>query len=123
MKRCDRFAARRSARTGALLLAVTAAACSAALPRQSQAAQVQTYVMFEIAASADAKAVADTLRSTSLGNCLQLVVGQQARDVFVRIACDESGPDSNYLATAFLRLSRVDGIARATIVALKQVSN
>ena len=122
MRRFDWVAARRSTRTGAYLLA-TAAACSAAFPQQTLAAQIQTYVIFEIAASSDQTAVTEKLRSTSLGNCLQLVVGQQARDVFVHIACDESGQDSKYLETAFLKLSGIPGIARATIVALKQGTN
>jgi hypothetical protein len=118
MKRFDWVTAWRSARTGAFLLVV-----AAAFPQQTQAAQVQTYVIFEIAASSDQTTVADKLRSTSLGNCLQLVVGQHARDVFVHIACDESGQDTSYLEKAFLQLSRVEGIARATIVALKQGTN
>ena len=122
MKRFDWVAARLGTRTGAYLLAI-AAACAAAFPQQALAVQVQTYVIFEIAASSDQTAAAEKLRSTSLGNCLQLVVGQHARDVFLHIACDESGPDSNYLDKALLQLSRVDGIALATIVALKQGTN
>ena len=122
MKRFDRVAAWRRARTGASLFAV-AATCAAIFPQPALAAQVQTYVIFETAASSDQNAVAEKLRSTSLGNCLQLVVGQHAGDVVVHIACDESGQDSNYLEKAFLQLSRVQGIARATIVALKQRTN
>jgi len=78
MKRVDWVSAWRSARTGAYVLAV-ATACSAAFPQQTLAAQVETYVIFEVAASADQTAVAEKLRSTSLNNCLQLVVGQHAR--------------------------------------------
>ena len=100
-----------------------ATACSAAFPQQTLAAQVETYVIFEVAASSDQAGVAEKLRSTSLGNCLQLVVGQHARDVVVHIACDESGPDSKYLETAFIKLSGIPGIARATIAALKQGAN
>jgi hypothetical protein len=122
MKRFDWVADGLGARTGAYLLAV-AAACAAAFPQQALAAQVQTYVIFEIAKSSDQNAVAEKLRSTNLGNCLQLVVGQHARDVFVHIACDESGQDSSYLEKALLQLSRVDGIARATMVSLKQGTN
>jgi hypothetical protein len=67
-------------------------------------------------------AAADKLRSTSLGNCLQIIVGRRARDVIVHVACDERGDqgDTSYLNQAFLALSRIDGIARATIVSLKQ---
>jgi hypothetical protein len=117
MKRFDWVAAWRSA-----LLAV-ATACSAAFPQQTLAAQVETYVIFEIAASSDQNAVADKLRSTNLNNCLQLVVGQHLRDVFVHIACDESGQDSKYVEQAFLKLSGIPGIARATIATLKQGAN
>jgi hypothetical protein len=77
----------------------------------------QAYVVFEIAASSNVSATTDKLRSTSLGNCKQLIIGGHLRDVFVHIACDEGGD----LNQAFLRLSRVDGIARATIVSLKNV--
>jgi len=109
----------RSARRGAYLLAV-ATVCSGAFPQQTLAAQVQAYIVFEIGASSDQNATADKLRSTSLSNCKQLIIGRHARDVFVHIACDESGaPDTSYLNQAFLRLSRVDGVARANIVSLK----
>jgi hypothetical protein len=119
MKRFGWVAAWRSVRNGAYLLVVVAA-WSAAFPQQARAAQLQTYAIFEIAASADGGAVADKLRSTSLGNCLQLVIGTHARDVFVHIACDETTQDSKYLEKALLDLSRTEGIVRATIVALKQ---
>jgi hypothetical protein len=79
------------------------------------AAQVQAYGIFEIVPSSDGNAVAEKLRSTSLRNCLQLVVGRHARDIFVHIACDERD-----LSEGFLELSRVDGISRATIVSLKR---
>jgi len=121
MKRINWVAARRSARTGACLLAV-AAAGSAAFPQQTLAAVVENYVIFEIAASADSKAVADNLRM-SLGNCLQIVVGQHARDVFVHIACDEGGQDSKYFEKAFSDLSHIPGIARATVVTVKPSTN
>jgi hypothetical protein len=48
---------------------------------------------------------------------LQLVVGHHARDIVVHIACDDRDRD---LSAAFLELSRVDGISRATIVSLKR---
>jgi hypothetical protein len=120
MKWSGRTHACRSARRAASLLAV-AAACCGAIPQQALAAQVQAYVIFEIAASSDASAAVEKLRSTSLGNCLQLIIGGHARDIFVHIACDERGDrgDTSFLNQAFLALSRVDGIARATIVSLK----
>jgi hypothetical protein len=113
----------RSPRRAALLLAA-AAACWGAVPPQARAAQVQAYLLFEIAASADGSAVAERLRSTSLGNCLQLIIGRHTRDVFLHVACDERGErDTSYLNQAVLALSRVDGIARATVVSLKHGTN
>jgi hypothetical protein len=121
MKWSGRAHAWRSAPSAVSLLAV-AAACCGAIPQQALAAQVQAYVIFEVAASSDVSAASEKLRSTSLGNCLQLIIGRHARDVFVHIACDERGGrgDTSYLSQAVLALSRVDGIARATIVSLKQ---
>jgi hypothetical protein len=90
-------------------------------PQQALAAVVQAYIIFEIAASSDETATAEKLRSTGLANCLQLIIGRHARVVFVHIACDERGDsDPSYLNQALQRLSRVDGIARATLVSLKQ---
>jgi hypothetical protein len=82
------------------------------------AAQVQAYVVFEVAGSSAVSTTADKLRSTSLGNCKQLVIGQHARDIFVHIACDE-GNNTSYLNQALLRLSQVDGIGRVSVISLK----
>jgi hypothetical protein len=89
------------------------------MPQQALAATVQAYIVFETTASSDEGAAAEKLRSTSLANCLQLVVGSHARVVLVHIACDERGEPS-YLNQALLKLSGLDGIARATLVWLKQ---
>jgi hypothetical protein len=97
-----------------------AAACFSVIPQQAVAAQVQAYAIFEVASSANVNATVEKLRSTSLGNCLQLVIGTQARDVILHIACDERSTDTSYLNQAMVALSRVDGISRATIVSLKQ---
>jgi hypothetical protein len=88
--------------------------CCWAIPQAALAAQLQAYAIFEIAPSSDENAAAEKLKSVSLRNCLQLVVGRHARDVFVHIACDERD-----LNEGFLELSRVDGISRATVVLLK----
>jgi len=106
----------RSFAVGAML--AVAAICAAAFPQKAFAAQVQAYVIFQIGASSDTGATADKLRSTSLANCLQIIVGRHARDVFVHIACDEQA-NTNYLGQAFLQLSGIDGIARANFVLLK----
>jgi hypothetical protein len=96
-----------------------AAICAVAFPQKTFAAQIQAYVIFETGASSDADNIADKLRSTSLANCLQIVVGRRARDVLVHIACDEQA-NTNYLGGAFAKLSGVDGIARANLVLMKQ---
>ncbi len=105
------------ARSRAGLLAITAL-CAAAFPQQSIAAQVQAYVIFETRATSNAETVADKLRSTSLNNCLLIIVGRRARDVLVHVACDEQA-NSNYLGRAFAELSSVDGVARANLVLVK----
>jgi hypothetical protein len=69
-------------------------------PQQTLAAQVQTYVIFEVAASSDQNAVAEKMRTTSLGNCLQLVVEQHARDVFVHITCVGHDPSTSISGNA-----------------------
>jgi len=97
-----------------------AAACFSVIPQQAVAAQVQAYAIFEVASSANVTATADKLRGTSLGNCLQLVIGAHARDVILHIACDESSTDTSYLSQAMIALAKVDGISRATIVSVKQ---
>jgi hypothetical protein len=79
------------------------------------AAEVQAYALFEVASSANVSAAAEKLRGTSLGNCLQLVVGTKTRDVFLHIACD----DPSYLTQAMIALSRVEGVSRATIISIR----
>jgi hypothetical protein len=110
--------ARRSAR----VLAISAACC--ATPQLAFAAQVQAYVLFELGGSSSATAAAEKLRSTSLSNCLQLIIGSHARDVFVHIACDERDDRStSFLTQAVMDLSRADGVSRATILSLKRGTN
>ena len=73
--------------------------------------------MFDVAPSSNVSAVVEKLRSTSLGNCLQLIVGSQARTVVLHLACDEDDrADTRFLGQALIELSRVEGVARATIV-------
>lgn len=97
-----------------------AAACFSVVPQQAVAAQVQAYAIFEVAPSANVNAAVEKLRGTSLSNCLQLVIGAQARDVILHIACDERSTDTSYLNQAMVALAKVDGIFRATIVSVKQ---
>lgn len=118
MKRYDR-AWRGAGRTASLL--AVAAACCGAMPQQALAAEVRAYIIFEIADSSDASAATQKLRSTSLVDCKQLIVGQLLKDVFVQIACAEVGDPSLSLNRALSTLSGVDGIARATVVSLKRV--
>ena len=112
----------KSLQKGASLFAV-AAFCSA-IPQVASAAQVQAYVLFELAAPASAAAATERLRSTSLSNCLQLIIGGHARDVFVHIACDERDDRStSFLNQAVMDLSRVEGVSRATIYSLRHGTN
>jgi hypothetical protein len=102
---------------GAIFPIVVAVACWGGIPQRSLAAGVQAYVIFEISASSNE--TAESLRSASLANCKQLVIGNQERDFFVHIACDEHGN----LDQAFLELSRLNGIVHATIVSIKNAAN
>ena len=104
---------------GRRLVFLLATACFGAFAQQALAAQVQAYAIFELAPSANVSAAVEKLRSTSLGNCLQLVIGTNARDVFLHLACDERGVDTSYLNQAMIALSRVDGVSRATIISMK----
>lgn len=124
MKSSGRSYAWQSARFAASVLAVVAVCCGAT-PQQALAAQVQAYVIFEIATPSNMSAAVQNLRGTSLSNCLQLIIGSVGLDVLVHIACDERGGrgDTSYLNQAFLALSRVDGVAGATIVSLKRDTN
>jgi len=90
-------------------------------PQHALAAQVQAYIMFDVAASSNAGAVVENLRSTSLGNCLQLIVGSHARTVVLHLACDEDDrADTRFLSQALIELSRVDGVARTTTVSVRR---
>jgi hypothetical protein len=110
-------------RRAAYVLAVTTV-CFVARSQPALAAQVQAYMLFDVAASSDASAVAEKLRGTSLGNCLQLIVGSHARVLVVHLACDEDDrADTRFLSQAVIELSRVDGVARATVVALRRGTN
>ena len=103
------------ARRCAGLLAI-AAISAAAFPQTTFAAQVHAYAIFEAGANADK--IAEKLRSTSLNNCLLIIVGNRARDVIVHIACDEEA-NTHYLGRAFGQLAGIDGIARANLVLVK----
>jgi hypothetical protein len=110
-------------RTRSLTAPAFALVCSATFSSQALAAQVQAYVLFELSASSSVSATTEKLRSTSLSNCLQLIIGGHAREVFVHVACDERGTDTSYLGQAVMALSRVDGVARATVVLVKTGTN
>ena len=75
--------------------------------------QIEAYVIFEIDAGADKAATIDKLRSTSLQNCLQLIVGDRFQDVFVHI----SGSGDADVYTAVAELSGVKGVPRVIGVA------
>jgi hypothetical protein len=102
------------------VLAATAAGF-VANAQPALAAQVEAYVIVDVAAASNASAAAEKLRSTSLGNCLQLIVGSDARTVVLHLACDEDDrAETRFLGQALTELSRVDGVARATIVSIRR---
>ena len=81
-------------------------------------------MIVDVAAASNASTAAEKLRSTSLGNCLQLIVGSQARTVVLHLACDEDDrADTRFLGQALIELSRVDGVARASIVSVRRSSD
>jgi hypothetical protein len=91
----------------------------------ASAEQAQAYLLFEIAVASDPSGTAERLRSTSLGNCLQVVIGSFARDVIVHLACDERGGGqvgTSYLNQAVLELSRVNGVAQSTVLMVRRVA-
>jgi hypothetical protein len=110
MKRSGWVHGWRSLRGAACLLAV-----AGAFPQQTLADVVQGYVVFEIGGSSDTSATVEKLKK-SLGNCLQLIVGQHERNVFVHIACDERGgpEDTRFFNQALTELSGIEGIVRAS---------
>ena len=58
----------------------------------------------------------ETLRSVSLGNALQLVVGREPRGgVILHIAADSAA----YLSDAMLRFAEVRGVTRVLTLALQ----
>src|SRR5262249_18568565 len=97
-----------------------AAACFSVVPQQAVAAQVQAYAIFEVAPSANVNAAVEKLRGTSLSNCLQLVIGAQARDVILNFRWEGRSTDTSYLNQVRVAFERVDGISRETIVWVKQ---
>jgi hypothetical protein len=76
--------------------------------------QVEAYVIFEIDAGSDKAATIEKLRSTSLQNCLQLIVGDHFRDAFVHIAGTEDADIYAAVATlcAVKGISRVVGVVK-----------
>jgi hypothetical protein len=105
------------------VLAATAAGF-VANAQPALAAQVEAYVIVDVAAASNASAAAEKLRSTSLGNCLQLILGSHARTVVLHLACDEDDrADTRFLSQALIELSRVDGVARASIVSVRRASD
>ena len=75
--------------------------------------QSEVYVIFGVDTGTDKAATIEKLRSTSLRNCLQLIVGDHFQDVFVHIA--GSGDADVYAAVA--QLSAVKGVSRVIGVA------
>jgi hypothetical protein len=109
------------ARIGTLAVAL---ASSGLCSQPAMASQVQAYMLFELDDAFGSGDTIERLRSTSLSNCLQLIIGSHARDVFVHVACDEAGGGGSVdnLNDALGELSAVEGVARATVISVKQIA-
>jgi hypothetical protein len=105
-----------------LLATAVAAVALGTAPQEVAAKTIQAYLLFELTGSNTA-GVVEKLRSTSLGNCKQVLLGPPiAQDVIMHLACDESDDrqDTRYMSQALLDLARVDGVKRATILVVKR---
>jgi hypothetical protein len=104
------------------ILVAVAALSLCALPSAAVARVIQAYLLFE-ADPSKTDAVREKLRGTSLGNCLQVLVGHPApNEIIVHLACDEQddrNPTGN-LNRAVLELSAIDGVKRASIMVVRR---
>ena len=105
-----------------LLATAVATVALGTAPPEATAKAIQAYLLFELTGS-NTTVVVEKLRSTSLGNCKQLLLGHPiSHEVIVHLACDESDErnDTRYMSQALLELARVDGVKRATILVVKR---
>lgn len=101
---------------GFMMLAASVAVVATA-PSQAAAKSVVAYLLFDIAGPD----VAEGLRSTSLGNCLQQLVGRNLDEQIVQLRCDEHDKGSNvsYLSEAVMRLAQVEGVRQTTVLVVR----
>ena len=93
-------------------------AAAAAAPCQAFAKSVVAYLLFEITGSD----TAEKLKSTSLSNCKQLLVGSaEANELIFHLLCDErdGNSKSTYTNQAVLELAQVQGVRRATVLVIR----
>ena len=105
-----------------LLATAVALVALGTVPRETAAKTVQAYLLFELTGSNTATTV-EKLRSTSLGNCKQVLLGHPiSHEVMVHLACDESDArnDTRYMSQALLELAGVDGVKRATLLVVNR---
>jgi hypothetical protein len=99
------------------LMMLASVAIVATTASHAAAKSVVAYILFDIAGS-DA---AEKLRSTSLGNCKQVLVGRNLDELIVHLRCDEHERESNvsYLSQAVMELAQVEGVRRATVLVVR----
>jgi hypothetical protein len=108
-------------KSGMILTAFAATVALGAASHEATAEQMGAYLLFELTGS-DTAAVTARLESTSLGNCKQLLVGDAPSDeVIFHLLCDEDEGTTN-MSQAVVELARVDGVRRATVLAVKGAS-
>ena len=110
-------------RNGWMLLATAVALVAlGTAPPEAAAKTVQAYLLFELTGSNTTTTI-EKLRSTSLGNCKQVLLGHPiAHEVMVHLACDESDARNatRYMSQALLELAGVDGVKRATLLVVNR---
>jgi hypothetical protein len=98
-----------------LMMLATSVAIVTTAPCEAVAKVVEAYLLFDIAGPD----VADKLRSASLGNCKQRLVGHASdKELILQLACDEPDGHGNptYLSLAVLALGQLEGVRRATVL-------
>lgn len=101
-----------------LMMLAASVAIVATTPCQAAAKVVVAYLLFDISGSD----VAEKLKSTSLGNCKQLLVGQvSSNEQILHLACDERDGESHvtYLSQAVVQLAQIEGVERATVLLIR----
>jgi hypothetical protein len=95
-----------------LMMLAAPMAFFATLPCEAAANVVVAYLLCDIAGSE----AAEKLRSTSLGNCLQHLVGRASdKELLLQLACDEPGGLGNPTSLSLAVLALGKGVRRVTV--------